>query len=93
LRWYFGATEELGDGARVNIIVENEDDANKIYELIQKEYPRKKNEERRVNESTELGYPKRLIEVSDIIDGFIAEIQVMTAEGYLAKDGVSWFNS
>ena len=92
LRWYFGATDELGDGARVNIIVENENDANKIYDLIQKEYPQKQGEERRVNENTELGYPKRLIEVSDIIGGFMAEIQVMTAEGYLAKDGVSWFN-
>ena len=91
LRWYGAATDELGDGARVNIIVRNENDADKLFEKLDNDFPAKGKEERRVRQETELGYPKRLLEVRNDL-GFIGEIQVMTMNGYLAKDGVSYFN-
>ena len=91
LRWYGAATDELGDGARVNIIVRNEEDADKLFEKLDNDFPAKGKEERRVRQETELGYPKRLLEVRNDL-GFIGEIQVMTMNGYLAKDGVSYFN-
>lgn len=91
LRWYGAATDELGDGARVNIIVRNEKDADKLFEKLDNDFPAKGKEERRVRQETELGYPKRLLEVRNDL-GFIGEIQVMTMNGYLAKDGVSYFN-
>ena len=92
IRWYNSFTEKLGDGARVNIVVENEADAKKVFDSIDKKYPVSKGDKdlRRVREVTELGYPKKLIEVRTS-NGIIAEIQVITNEAYLAKDGLSGF--
>ena len=92
IRWYNSFTEKLGDGARVNIVVESEEDADKIFDLINKKYPTTKGDIdlRRLKEVTELGYPKRLIELRTS-NGIIAEIQVITNEAYLAKDGISGF--
>ena len=92
MRWYNSDIEDLGDGARVNIIVDNEQQADKLFNEINNRYPSKNpDRERRVNETTDLGYPKRLIEM-DTKNGFIGEIQIMTPEGYLAKDGVDYFD-
>ena len=92
IRWYNSFTEKLGDGARVNIVVDNEADADKVFDSINKKHPVSKGDKdlRRIKETTELGYPKRLIEVRTP-NGIIAEIQVITNEGYLAKDGLSGF--
>ena len=92
IRWYNSFTEKLGDGARVNIVVENEADAKKVFDSIDKKYPISKGDKdlRRLREVTELGYPKKLIEVRTS-NGIIAEIQVITNEAYLAKDGLSGF--
>jgi hypothetical protein len=89
IRWYNAFTEKLGDGARVNIVVENDADADKVFQAINEKYPQV-GELRRISETTELGYPKRLIEVT-ASNGVIAEIQVITNEAYLAKDGLSGF--
>ncbi len=92
MRWYNSDIEDLGDGARVNIIVDNEQQADRLFNEIDKKNPSKNpDRERRVNETTDLGYPKRLIEM-DTKNGFIGEIQIMTPEGYLAKDGVDYFD-
>jgi hypothetical protein len=92
MRWYNSDIEDLGDGARVNIIVDNEQQADKLFNEINNRYPSKNTDrERRVNETTDLGYPKRLIEM-DTKNGFIGEMQIMTPEGYLAKDGVDYFD-
>jgi hypothetical protein len=92
MRWYNSDVEALGDGARVNIIVDNEQQADRLFNEIDKKNPSKNTDrERRVNETTDLGYPKRLIE-TDTKNGFIGEIQIMTPEGYLAKDGVDYFD-
>jgi len=90
MRWYSAFTERLGDGARVNIIVNNIKDADAIYEQINKQYPKSDPSLRRINDPTELGYPKRLIEIRTS-EGIIAELQVMTQEAYLAKDGLQYF--
>ena len=89
IRWYGSFTEKLGDGARVNIVVENVKDADKVFDEINKQQPQDI-DLRRINEETDLGYPKRLIEVKTS-NGIIAEIQVITTEAYLAKDGVRGF--
>ena len=89
LRWYNGFTEKLGDGARVNIIVNNDADADAVFDKINKDNPADPGL-RRINEITNLQYPKRLIEVKSS-DGIIAEIQVITKEAYLAKDGLRGF--
>ena len=90
MRWYGGFTEKLGDGARLNIIVKNPADVDKVYNEINSKYPAAEPELRRINENTDLGYPKRLIEVRTS-NGVIAEMQVMTPQAYLAKDGVNGF--
>jgi hypothetical protein len=90
MRWYGGFTEKLGDGARLNIIVKNPADVDKVYNEINKKYPTTDPDLRRLNENTELGYPKRLIEVRTS-NGVIAEMQVMTPQAYLAKDGINGF--
>ena len=90
MRWYGGFTEKLGDGARLNIIVENPADVDKVYNEINSKYPTTDPDLRRINENTDLGYPKRLIEVRTS-NGVIAEMQVMTPQAYLAKDGVNGF--
>ena len=90
MRWYGGFTEKLGDGARLNIIVKNAADVDKVYNEINKKYPTTDPDLRRLNENTELGYPKRLIEVRTS-NGVIAEMQVMTPQAYLAKDGINGF--
>ena len=87
-RWYFGDVTALGDGARTNIIVNTESDAEFLYEAILKTYP--DDSVRSERESTVLGYPKRLVEIRTS-NGKRAEIQVMTPEGYLAKDGLKYF--
>ena len=89
IRWYGSFTEKLGDGARVNIVVDTDADADKVFDTIDKKYPGDK-ELRRISTTTELGYPKRLIEIRTS-NGTIAEIQVITNEAYLAKDGVQGF--
>ena len=92
IRWYNSFTERLGDGARVNIVVQSDADADKAFNSIDQKYPVAKDEKdlRRIKEDTNLGYPKKLIEVRTS-NGIIAEIQVITTDAYLAKDGVSGF--
>ncbi len=91
LRWYSGLTENLGDGARVNIIVRDDADADALFEKINKENPIKNDTGiRRINETTDLSYPKRLIEVRTP-SGVIAEMQIITDKAYLAKDGIKGF--
>jgi hypothetical protein len=89
IRWYNAFTEKLGDGARVNIVVNSNEDADRVFNEIDKKY-KGEAELRRINEKTDLGYPKRLIEVRSS-NGIISEIQVITTEAYLAKDGLSGF--
>ena len=89
IRWYNAFTEKLGDGARVNIVVDTEANADKVFKTIDEKYPGDK-ELRRITETTELGYPKRLIEIRTS-NGTIAEVQVITNEAYLAKDGLKGF--
>jgi hypothetical protein len=87
-RWYFGDVTALGDGARTNVIVNTDSDADFLYEAILKNYP--DDSVRSEIGSTVLGYPKRLVEIRTS-NGKRAEIQVMTPEGYLAKDGLKYF--
>ena len=89
IRWYNAFTEKLGDGARVNIVVDADANADKVFKIIDKKYPGDK-ELRRITETTDLGYPKRLIEIRTS-NGTLAEIQVITNEAYLAKDGLQGF--
>jgi hypothetical protein len=89
IRWYNAFTEKLGDGARVNIVVDTEANADKVFKTIDEKYPGDK-ELRRITETTDLGYPKRLIEIRTS-NGTIAEVQVITNEAYLAKDGLKGF--
>ena len=90
-RWYSAITEKLGDAARVNLIVADNASADKVFNKINKEHGNVSDADlRNINESTDLGYPKRLIEIRTS-NGTIAEIQVMTPDGYLAKDGVANF--
>lgn len=88
LRWYQGKAQWLGDGARTNLIVYNEKDVMVLYKKLQVQY--KGGIIRTEKDDTGLGYPKRLLEVR-ASNGKIAEFQVMTPEGYLAKDGVNGF--
>ena len=89
IRWYNAFTEKLGDGSRVNIVVDTDANADKVFKIIDKKYPGD-TEVRRITETTDLGYPKRLIEIRTS-NGTIAEIQVITNEAYLAKDGIKGF--
>jgi len=89
IRWYNAFTEKLGDGSRVNIVVDTDANADKVFKIIDEKYPGD-NEVRRITETTDLGYPKRLIEIRTS-NGTIAEIQVITNEAYLAKDGIQGF--
>ena len=89
IRWYNAFTEKLGDGSRVNIVVDTDANADKVFKIIDKKYPGDA-EVRRITETTDLGYPKRLIEIRTS-NGTIAEIQVITNEAYLAKDGIKGF--
>jgi len=89
IRWYNAFTEKLGDGSRVNIVVDTDANADKVFKIIDEKYPGD-TEVRRITETTELGYPKRLIEIRTS-NGTIAEIQVITNEAYLAKDGLKGF--
>ena len=88
IRWYNAFTEKLGDGSRVNIVVDTDANADEVFKIINEKYPR--TDERRIKETTTLGYPKRLIEIITS-NGTIAEIQVITNEAYLAKDGIKGF--
>lgn len=88
LDWYQGNPRSLGDGARTNIIVDNIADADKVFEDVKKEYPGSITREE--NETTEYGYPKRLLEVRTE-NGRVAEFQVMEPLAYIAKDGVKDF--
>ena len=90
LNWYSGITENLGDGARVNIVVTDEADADAVFDKINEDNPADDPSLRRINETTDLGYPKRLIEVITP-SGVRAEMQVITDKAYLAKDGVKGF--
>jgi hypothetical protein len=91
LRWYNGLTENLGDGARVNVIVKTDADADVLFDKINEENPVGNDKDlRRINEETDLSYPKRLIEVRTP-SGVIAEMQVITEKAYLAKDGMKGF--
>jgi hypothetical protein len=89
IRWYNAFTEKLGDGSRVNIVVDTDANADKVFKIIDEKYPGD-TEVRRITETTELGYPKRLIEIRTS-NGTLAEIQVITNEAYLAKDGIKGF--
>ena len=89
IRWYNAFTEKLGDGSRVNIVVDTDANADKVFKIIDEKYPGD-TEVRRITETTDLGYPKRLIEIRTS-NGTLAEIQVITNEAYLAKDGLKGF--
>ena len=89
IRWYNAFTEKLGDGSRVNIVVDTDANADKVFKIIDEKYPGD-TETRRITETTDLGYPKRLIEIRTS-NGTLAEIQVITNEAYLAKDGIRGF--
>lgn len=89
IRWYNSFTEKLGDGSRVNIVVDTDANADKVFKIIDEKYPGD-TEVRRITETTDLGYPKRLIEIRTS-NGTLAEIQVITNEAYLAKDGIKGF--
>ena len=89
IRWYNAFTEKLGDGSRVNIVVDTDANADKVFKIIDEKYPGDK-EVRRITDTTDLGYPKRLIEIRTS-NGTLAEIQVITNEAYLAKDGIKGF--
>ena len=86
LDWYMGHPTLLGDGARTTIIVDDIAKADEVFDRIKEEYYSPREE----NYTTDLGYPKRLLEVLTA-NGRLAEFQVMTAEAYLAKDGVELF--
>lgn len=88
VRWYDSKPIKLGDGARTNIIVNTDGDADFLFTEINKRYST--GTERKEFGTTELGYPKRLTELR-VSNGKLAEIQVMTPQGYLAKDGVKEF--
>ena len=88
LRWYQGKAHWLGDGARTTIIVYDKADVEPTFRKIQQEF--NGGIIRDEHNVTELGYPKKLLEVRTS-NGRIAEFQVMTPEGYLGKDGVKGF--
>jgi hypothetical protein len=89
VRWYSLNPNLLGDGSRVNVIVNTDSDADYLFEQIRDRFtiPGDRVE---YEMPTPLGYPKRLVEIRTT-NGKIAEIQVMTPQGYLAKDGVKYF--
>lgn len=89
VRWYSLNPNMLGDGSRTNIIVNTNQDADYLFQQIRDRFtiPGDRVE---YDMPTGLGYPKRLIEIRTS-NGKIAEIQVMTPQGYLAKDGVKDF--
>jgi hypothetical protein len=88
MRWYNGKAQWIGDGARSTVIVKSDKDIPAIYKELQGKYP---GASIRVETSdTDLGYPKRLLEVRTS-NGKIAEFQIMTTEGYSAKDGIKGF--
>lgn len=86
LDWYMASPTLLGDGARTTIIVDDMSKADAVFDRIREEYYSPREE----NYTTDLGYPKRLIEVLTA-NGRLAEFQVMTPEAYLAKDGIEMF--
>jgi hypothetical protein len=88
VRWYSSQPNLLGDGARANVVVNTDTDADFLYDGLLTRFPSPT--ERNEKAKTELGYPKRLIEIKTS-NGKLAEIQVMTTQGYLAKDGVKYF--
>ncbi len=88
VRWYDVQPNLLADGARANVIVNTNADADFLFNEIKRRFNSTLN--RNEGETTNLGYPKRLIELRTK-SGKIAEIQVMTPQGYLAKDGISHF--
>ena len=90
VRWYNSQPNLLGDGARANVIVNTNVDADFLFNELMKRFPSSVGRTEKVN--TELGYPKRLIEIKTS-NGKLAEVQVMTPQGYLAKDGVKDFPS
>jgi len=88
-RWYSLNPNLLGDGSRTNIIVNTDADAKFLFDEIRNRFAQE-GDRVEYEMPTKLGYPKRLIEVRTS-NGKIAEIQVMTQQGYLAKDGLEWF--
>jgi hypothetical protein len=90
VRWYNSMPTRLGDGARTNIIVNTEPDADFIFDMMSAKFTDDLRRRERPEEGTELGYPKRLIEIMTK-SGKLAEVQVMTPRGYLAKDGAAEF--
>lgn len=88
IRWYDVQPTNLGDGARTNVIVNTNGDADFVFNEVNKMYGTEKG--RSEQGDTELGYPKRLVEIRTR-SGKIAEVQVMTPQGYLAKDGIKNF--
>jgi len=61
LRWYKGQSQWLGDGARTNIIVFDEKDIEPTIMRIKEEY--NGGIVRNELDKTDLGYPKKLLEV------------------------------
>lgn len=89
IRWYDIQPNLLNDGARATIIVNNEHDADFVFNRIVDMYkvPGMRNP---VNEKTFLGFQKRLIEIR-AENGKIVEVQVTTPAVYLAKEGIDHF--
>ena len=88
LDWYEAHPERLGDGARTNIVVEDISKVDAIFNKIKEIYGAGVlREEPNV---TELGFPKKLLEVRTS-NGRIAEFQVVTPETLLAKEGLKAF--
>jgi hypothetical protein len=88
LEWYDGKPDKLGDGARTTIITPDMRNSEGILQDLRNKYPG--GTLRDITETTKAGYPKRLLEVITS-NGRIAEFQVMTPEGYLAKEGLKEF--
>lgn len=88
VEWYGANPNRLGDGARTNLVVYDVKNADSIFNKIKSEYPGAVLREER--EITDLGFPKRLLEVRTS-NGRIAEFQVVSIPTYVAKDGVDLF--
>lgn len=89
IRWYDVQPNLLNDGARATIIVNNESDADFVFNHVKQMYS-VPGMRKPVNEKTFLGFQKRLIEIR-AENGKIVEVQVTTPAVYLAKEGIDHF--
>jgi hypothetical protein len=89
IRWYDIQPNLLNDGARATIIVNNDSDADFVFNRMTEMYS-VPGMRAPVNEKTFLGFRKRLLEIR-AENGKIVEVQVTTPAVYLAKEGLSHF--